>query len=151
MKNFELSISRTFDAPMDLVYEVWTSAEHMKRWLGPKEFTCTAMEMDFRIGGKWRACIVAEKYGENWMGGVYREITPNERIVFSFAWEDGRDQPGVEQLVTVTFREENGKTVQTFHQGPFLHEEARDGHVGGWNQVFDKELAYLEGCSKEKA
>ena len=71
---FELSITRTFAAPPALVYRLWAEREHMIRWWGPKDFTCTALEMDFHPGGRWRACIESAQYGRSWMGGVYREI-----------------------------------------------------------------------------
>jgi uncharacterized protein YndB with AHSA1/START domain len=147
----ELSITRTFDAPLELVFEIWSRREHMMRWLGPTEFKCTHCELDFRPGGKWRACIISDKYGESWMGGEYREIEKDRRIVYTFAWEDGRDQPGVETLVTVTFTEQEGKTVQTFHQRPFVNVESRDSHVGGWNECFDREQAYVETLAQKGA
>jgi uncharacterized protein YndB with AHSA1/START domain len=144
----ELLLVRTFNAPVSLVFSIWADAEHMKRWLGPHEFTCTSCEMDFRPGGKWRAGIESVAYGVSFMGGVYREIEKDKRIVYTFAWEDGRDQPGVETIVTVTFSEQDGRTVQTFHQAPFIHEEARNSHVGGWSQVFEKEDVYLQDLRK---
>ena len=140
----ELRITRTFDAPVALVFRIWEERERCIRWWGPKNFTCTHLEQDFRPGGTWRACIVSEAYGESWMGGRFREIERDRRIVFTFAWEDGRDQPGGETLVTVTFAEKDGKTVQTFHQAPFLHVEARDSHIEGWNECFDRQAAYAE-------
>jgi uncharacterized protein YndB with AHSA1/START domain len=147
----ELLITRVLDAPVSLVFEIWSSRDHMIRWLGPTEFTCTHCELDFRPGGKWRACIISDRYGESWMGGEYREIEKNARIVYTFAWEDGRDQPGVDTLVTVTFSEQDGKTVQSFHQKPFLNVEARDSHIGGWNQCFDREQAYVESLARRGA
>ena len=143
-----LCLVRTFDAPLDLVFGVWAEPEHMKHWLGPRDWICTSCTLDFRPGGRWRACIVSPEKKESWMGGVYREIVANARLVFTFAWEGGRDQPGVDQLVTVTFSEHRGRTTQTFHQAPFLREEARDQHIGGWTQVFDKEETYLATLAK---
>ena len=67
----ELLITRAFDAPVSLVFRLWEEREHMIRWWGPKDFTCTELELDFRPGGAWRACIVSERYGESWMGGQY--------------------------------------------------------------------------------
>lgn len=145
----ELTITRTFDAPVALVFSIWREREHMMRWLGPAGFTCTYLEMDFRPGGAWRACIASERYGQSWMGGRYREIEPERRIVYTFAWEDGRDQPGLETLVTVTFTAEGDRTVQTFHQAPFVNVEARDSHIGGWNECFDREREYVERLSRE--
>jgi uncharacterized protein YndB with AHSA1/START domain len=145
----ELLITRVFDAPVALVFRIWAQREHMIRWWGPKNFTCTHLELDFRPGGAWRACIVSEAYGENWMGGRFRAIEQNKRIVFTFAWDERPGQPSVETLVTVTFTEQDGKTVQTFHQAPFRTVESRDSHIGGWTQCFDREQAYAEGAAKE--
>jgi uncharacterized protein YndB with AHSA1/START domain len=139
---YELSITRTFDAPVSLVYRLWAEREHLLRWWGPKQFTCTSLEMDFRPGGTWRACIESAQYGKSWMGGRYLEIEKERRLVFTFAWEDGRDQPGVNTLVTVTFAEQGGKTLQSFHQAPFMHRDGRDSHVAGWNSAFDCEADY---------
>ena len=50
----ELLIVRTFDAPPSVVFALWSSAEHMKRWMGPKNFTCPEARVDFRVGGTWR-------------------------------------------------------------------------------------------------
>ena len=146
----ELLITRTFDAPVSLVFEIWAKREHMIRWLGPKDFTCTSLEMDFRPGGKWRACIASEQYGDSWMGGEYREIERGERIVYTFAWDAGPDQPSIETMITVTFQDVGGKTVQRFHQKPFTSIESRDSHIGGWNECFDREQAYAEDLAKEK-
>ena len=140
----ELCITRVFDAPVSVVFGIWAKREHMIRWLGPKDFICTSLELDFRPGGSWRACIEAPAYGASWMGGVFREIEQDRRIVTSFAWEDGRDQPGVETVITVTFEAQGRKTIQRFHQAPFLEVEARDAHVDGWSQCFDHEQAYAE-------
>jgi uncharacterized protein YndB with AHSA1/START domain len=138
----ELFITRTFDAPVALVYRLWAEREHMIRWWGPKGFTCTSLEVDFRPGGAWRACIESAQHGKSWMGGRFREIEQERRLVFTFAWEDGRDQPGLETLVTVTFADLDGKTRQTFHQAPFLHRDGRDSHIQGWNSAFDCEAEY---------
>jgi uncharacterized protein YndB with AHSA1/START domain len=146
----ELRIVRTFDAPVAQVFRIWAERDHMIRWWGPKDFTCTALDMDFRPGGAWRACIVADAWGELWTGGRIREIEPNRRIVLTFAWEEERDRPGHETLVTVTFAETDGKTVQTFHQAPFLNVEARDSHIVGWNECFDREQDYAEAIARRE-
>ena len=142
--NHELLIHRTFDAPLPLVFQIWETREHLMQWWGPKDFTCTHVDLDFRPGGSYRICIVSAEHGESWMGGRFIEIVKNHRIVMTFAWEDGPDQPGVETLVNVTFSEEGGKTVQRFHQAPFLQEESRDSHISGWTECFDKEQRYVE-------
>lgn len=145
----ELLITRAFDAPASLVFRLWADPSHMIRWWGPKDFTCTHLDFDLRPGSKWRACIVSDAWGESWMGGEIREVETERRIVMTFAWEDGRDQPGVETLVTVAFTEENGRTVQSFHQAPFLNVEGRDSHVAGWSECFDREQAHAEALARE--
>jgi uncharacterized protein YndB with AHSA1/START domain len=145
LREDELLIRRWLDAPVPKVFRLWSERAHIIRWWGPKNFTCTHFEMDFRPSGKWRACIVADAYGESWMSGVYSEIVPDRRIAFSFMWEDGPDQPGVPTNVTVTFDAHGDRTLQTFHQSPFVTVEVRDSHVGGWTECFDREAVYLAG------
>ena len=147
----ELLIIRTFDAPPSVVFALWSSAEHMKRWMGPKNFTCPEAIIDFRVGGSYRAMITSAEHGENWFGGVYREIVRDKRLVFTFTWDNDGPSSGIETLVTITFQERDGKTVQTFHQTPFRNVERRDAHVGGWSQTFDKQAAYAEKIAKEHA
>ncbi|HEV7368729.1 SRPBCC domain-containing protein [Arenibaculum sp.] len=146
----ELLIERVFDAPASLVFRIWEQREHMIRWWGPKDFTCTSLDVDFRAGGAWRACIASDAHGESWMSGRFREIERDRRIVFTFAWEDGDEQPGVETLVTVTFAERDGRTVQTFHQTPFLSVASRDSHVDGWNECFDRERDYAGDLARRE-
>lgn len=135
-----LEIVRVFDAPPELVFKVWSSAEHVARWLGPKDFTCTSCEMDFRAGGAWRACIRSPEGAEYWFSVVYQQITPPGRIAFTFAWEE---PDALETLVTVIFAAEGGKTRMTFTQTPFRSVESRDSHQGGWSECFERLGAYI--------
>ena len=144
----ELLITRTFDAPAALLFALWSEPEHMKRWMGPGDFTCPVAEIDFRPGGAYRGMIRSTKHGDNWFGGVYRAIEPPRRLVFTFAWDEG-PPAAVETLVTITFEERAGKTIQTFHQRPFGTVERRDSHVGGWTSAFDKLAAYAATLAKE--
>jgi uncharacterized protein YndB with AHSA1/START domain len=146
----ELLIARTFDAPASMLFALWSKPEHMKRWMGPANFACPEAEIDFRVGGAYRVMIKSAEHGENWFGGVYREIEQGRRLVFTFRWDNDGPSAGVETLVTVTFEERDGKTVQTFHQRPFLDVERRDSHVGGWTQAFDKLAVYASEIAKER-
>src|SRR5262245_21845639 len=147
----ELLIVRVFDAPPSVVFALWSSAAHLKRWMGPKSFTCPQATIDFRVGGTFRAMIRSAEHGESWFAGVYREIEPDKRLVFTFTWENEGPSAGVETLVTITFEERDGKTVQTLHQAPFRNVDRRDSHVGGWSQAFDKQAAYAATIAKEQA
>lgn len=145
----ELLITRIFDAPASLVFALWTEPRHFRRWMGPEDFDCPVAEMDLRVGGAYRGMIRSPQYGENWFGGTYREIEPNHRLVFTFAWDDGPSGE-IETLVTITFTEQDGKTVQTFHQSPFSSIERRDSHVDGWTSAFEKAAAYAAEASQEE-
>lgn len=145
-ERLELSITRTFNAPASAVWEIWSKREHMIRWWGPKDFETTHLDIDFRVGGAYRACIYNDNYGgENWMSGHFVELVPNERIVMTFKWEQ---DSAIETLITITLREQDGKTTQTFHQTPFLNAESRDSHIGGWTSFIEKEQSYVEGLAK---
>ena len=139
----ELYIERVFDAPVALVFRIWSEREHLFRWWGPEGFKCIGMDLDFRPGGKWRVGMVSDQYGEGWSSGEYREIVPNKRLVFTFAWEQGSNDDLQETLITLTFAERDGKTLQTFHQTPFSSVESRDSHHGGWQSMFNEEQTYL--------
>ncbi len=138
-----LTITRTFDAPRELVFKVWSQPEHLVRWWGPKGFTTPSCEMEFRPGGSYRTVMRSAEGKNICMRGVYREVVPPERLVMTFAWEDEAGQLGHETLVTVTFDDEVGKTRLTFHQGVFDTVEARDSHFGGWNEFMDSLADYL--------
>jgi uncharacterized protein YndB with AHSA1/START domain len=139
----ELVITRVLDAPRSLVFKVWTEPSHVVRWLGPKGFTAPSCKMDLRPGGAWQACIRSPEGTEHRMQGVYREIVEPERLVFTFAWENDQGEPGHQTLVTVTFAEQGGKTLLTFHQAVFETVESRDSHHGGWGECFDRLEDYL--------
>jgi uncharacterized protein YndB with AHSA1/START domain len=145
----ELLIRRSFDAPASLMFALWSEPEHFRRWMGPHGFDCAEVEIDFRVGGTYRAMIRSAERGDNWFGGIYREIERDKRLVFTFTWDDG-PSAGAEMLVTITFEERNGKTVQTFHQAPFLNVERRDSHVGGWNSAFDRQQTYVNQLAQER-
>jgi uncharacterized protein YndB with AHSA1/START domain len=145
----ELLIVRSFDAPPSVLFALWSDAAHLKRWIGPKGFTCPEATIDFRVGGAYRVMIESQEDGENWFGGIYREIEQDKRLVFTFAWDEG-PSAGVEMLVTITFEEQGGKTIQTFHQAPFRDAAARDRHVHGWTGAFDKEEIYIQQLANEE-
>lgn len=138
----ELVITRVLDAPAILVYKAWTEPEHMVRWMGPKGFTAPSAKLDVRPGGEYRALIRSAEGKDYWFRGVYREVVEARRLVFTFAWEENGER-GQENLVTITFTEENGKTRMTFRQAPFQSVEERDGHEGGWSEAFDKLGVYV--------
>ena len=139
----ELLIVRTFDAPRALVWRAWTEGELTAKWMAPAGFTIPLSEGDLRPGGAWRAQMRSPEGELLHLAGVYREIVPPERLVFTHAWTDEHGKPGPETLVTVTLAEEGGKTVMTFRQSGFSSAASRDGHGEGWTECFDRLVELL--------
>lgn len=146
----ELVITRIFDAPRELVWKAWTEPEHLKRWWGPKNYTSPASKIDLHIGGRYLNCMRSPEGKEFWSTGVFREIVPMERLVFtdSFADEKGNVVPAthygfgsdfpLELEVTVTFEEQEGKTKMTLRHTGLPAGEMSDMTKAGWNESFDK-------------
>ncbi|WP_052120014.1 SRPBCC family protein [Inquilinus limosus] len=136
----ELVITRVFDAPPSLVFKAWAEPEHLVRWLGPKDFSASAVRIDLRPGGAWSAVITSPEGKVHGMGGAYREIAPPERLVFTFAWDE---EDAERMLIALTFRDRDGGTEMTFRQTGFRSAESRDSHRGGWSECFDRLPPYL--------
>src|SRR5215510_13272992 len=107
----EIVLTRLFDAPARLVFEAMTKPEHVKRWWGilDEGYSVPVCEIDLRPGGKWRFVGRGPK-GEYSFYGVYREIAPPGRLVFTEIFEP---YPDAESVVTSVFTEEGGKTRLT--------------------------------------
>jgi uncharacterized protein YndB with AHSA1/START domain len=131
-----LVLERVFDAPIALVWKCWTEKDHLDRWSAPRGFTMPYSEGDLRPGGTWRCCMRAPNGNELWLGGVYREIVPHERIVMTHVWEE-EGTPGRATLVTVRFEDLGGRTRVILEQTGFDSTGARDGHEEGWSECFD--------------
>jgi uncharacterized protein YndB with AHSA1/START domain len=122
----EIVMTRVFDAPRHLVFDAHTKPELVQRWLlGPDGWKMPVCEIDLRVGGRYRYVWRRDKDGtEMGMGGVFREITPPERLVstelFDDAWYAG------EAVNTIVLTEQGGKTTLT-HTMTFESQEARDG------------------------
>jgi uncharacterized protein YndB with AHSA1/START domain len=107
----EIRLTRLFDAPRALVFDAMTRPEHVKQWWGclNEGYSVSVCEVDLRPGGQWRF-VNRTPHGDVAFYGVYREIAPPERLVFTEIFEQ---YPDTESLVTSVFTEENGKTRLT--------------------------------------
>jgi uncharacterized protein YndB with AHSA1/START domain len=107
----EIRMTRLFDAPRHLVFEAMSKPEHIKRWWGclGEGYSVPVCEVDLRPGGAWRF-VNRHPNGEAGFHGVYREIAPPERVVFTEIFDPF---PDTESIVTAVLTEENGKTRLT--------------------------------------
>ena len=133
-----LEIVRIFEAPRTLVYQAWTTPEHLDKWSAPQGFTIPEARMDFRKGGAYFAHMRSPDGDDHRVQGKYLDIVEGKRIVMTHAWLDGACNAGPETTITVTF-EDVGKneTRMTFIQEGFATPAARDGHAEGWNSCFN--------------
>jgi uncharacterized protein YndB with AHSA1/START domain len=138
----EITIERIYDAPRDLVFSAWIEPHRLATWWGPRIFTNPVCEVDARVGGAWRIVMRSPDGTDYPCGGVYREIVPPERLVFTNIATDKDGNPILDGLTTVTFTEENGKTklaLQT--RGTALVDYAAEylkGMEAGWTQSLEK-------------
>lgn len=113
----QILVTREFDAPKHLVYKAWTTPELVAKWWTARRGTAREMEIDLRVGGRWRYVMDADNGQEVAFHGEYREIVPNERIVSTEVFE-GAPLPPEEleasaTVNTATFAEESGRTTLT--------------------------------------
>jgi len=153
-----LQLTREFDIPLEMVWRAWTDPEELKKWWGPKTFTCPHSEIDLRVGGKYLHCMRGPDGTDYWSTGLYREIVPGEKIVCTdcFADEQGNVVPAThygfdetfppEMLVTVTFKARGNNTTLTLqHAGvDRITETDRANMAQGWNESFDKLAASIK-------
>lgn len=155
------AISRTFDAPRDLVFKVWTEKDHLMKWFGPKGFTMKIGKLDIRPGGMFHYAMTSPDGKEMWGKWIFRDIAAPEWItlVSSFSDADGgatrhpfaKDWP-LETLSLTTFEEEQGKTRLTVHWVPHTSATAAERKVfgeshasmrQGWGGTMDMLAEYL--------
>jgi uncharacterized protein YndB with AHSA1/START domain len=106
----EIQITRSFDAPRELVYKAFTDPDAVRRWWGQRDTETVVDRLEARAGGQWRFVERSGDGDEHGFHGVYHEATAPERIVYTFEWEG---MPGHVLLETITFEEQDGKTRMT--------------------------------------
>jgi uncharacterized protein YndB with AHSA1/START domain len=121
----QILITREFDAPRHLVYKAYTTPELVKRWWSGQRGEVTSVEIDLRVGGRWRYVMMASEGFEVAFHGEYREIVPDERIVSTEVFEG---MPGAEALDTLTLTEVDGRTTMEILV-QHATKEARDAHI----------------------
>jgi uncharacterized protein YndB with AHSA1/START domain len=137
-----LTLKRRLNARPEKVYAAWTDPEKIARWFGPAETMAGSIraETDVRVGGRFRVSFKTGDGEHHEVGGVYREVVPGERLVFSWAWHS---TPERESLVVVTLQADRDGTLLTLHHEQFFDQAARDGHERGWTGTLDKLEKYL--------
>ena len=136
-----LTVKRRLNAPPEKVYAAWTDPQKIVRWFGRPDAKPGSFQADIdpRVGGRFRVSFSTdEEYYE--VGGVYREVVPNARLVFSWAWHS---TPERESQVTVSLKPDGDGTLLTLHHEQLFDQAARDGHERGWIGSLDQLEKYL--------
>jgi uncharacterized protein YndB with AHSA1/START domain len=142
-----LRIERTYEAPIEAVFEAWTSEEVLRRWwhAGPDWETPEA-EIDLRVGGTVRVVMRDPNKDAEYAGsGSYTEIDPPNRLAFTWIW-DGHTK---RTLIEIDFEEHDGITTVRFTQSGLWDEEAFRSHEDGWRKLFDNLERVLEAAREQ--
>jgi uncharacterized protein YndB with AHSA1/START domain len=144
----DLVLSRIIDAPPHKVYRAWTEPELLKQWFAPTPFTTPVAELDVRPGGANRIVMCSADGTEFPNRGVYLEVLPNERLVFTDAYTEAW-QPSGKPFMTVilTFEDEGGRTRYTARVRHWSVED-RETHENmgfhqGWGQCANQLAALV--------
>jgi uncharacterized protein YndB with AHSA1/START domain len=135
-----LRLERSFDASREDVFDAWTNPEVLKRWwAGEPDWDGSIAEVDLRVGGTIRLGMHdPEADVEHVGGGEFTEVSPHDRIAYTWTWENGESPDSVDSLVAVDFLDqEDGRTTVVLTHSGFKSAESRDSHTGGWNACLD--------------
>ncbi len=146
----QLTITRVFDAPRELVFQCWSDPVHIARWWGPKGFTAPVIKIDFRVGGSFHFCMRSPDGKDYWNKGAYNDIVTPEKIISTMHFSDeqgnfvhpskyGLNDYPAEIHDTVTFAPEgSGKTRLTLHRDTPISISKRYMEDQGWSQSLDR-------------
>jgi uncharacterized protein YndB with AHSA1/START domain len=157
IRDRELVSTRIFDAPLKVVYKLWTEPPHVSQWWGPKNYAIPVCEIDLRPGGEYLYVMRSPKGDDFPVKGKFISIVPNERIVYtddmyenSEFWRrmlggkvgDDVDFSTIQSIITVSFENAANKTRLTLTTR-FVSNEVRDAMIGmqmaeGWTQSLEK-------------
>jgi uncharacterized protein YndB with AHSA1/START domain len=139
-----LRLERLIASPPEILFALWTEPAQLIRWWGPEGYETAVDALDIRPGGRWRIILRGADGSELATSGVYRVVEPPRRLVFTWAWEDGRGARGHESEVAVDFEAAPGGTRLVLKQQHFENAQRRDGHHAGWSASFGR-LADIAG------
>ena len=131
-----LEIRRSYPHPVASVYAAWTDPSQIKHWMGPSDaFGEADVTIDVRVGGAYTFIMRAPDGEVHRVDGVFREVVPNRKLVYTWAWHS---TPARESVVTVEFKTSGQGTEVLLKHQRFADTEVRDKHQHGWNGCLDR-------------
>lgn len=145
----ELSLTRLMDAPRATLYRCWTEPELMKQWFCPKPWTTPVIEVDVRSGGSNFILMQGPNGEEMPNRGVYLEVVPNEKLVFTDAYTEAW-KPSAKPFMTgiITFADEGGKTRYTAIARHWSDEDKKTHEDMGFHEGWGKATDQLEALAR---
>lgn len=135
-----LTLKRRLKASPEAVYAAWTDPKKIVKWFGPDAGPVEHAALDVRVGGRYTVIFRTEDGEQHQVSGIYSEVVPNEKLVFTWAW---RSTPERESLVTILIEPDGSGSLLTLNHEKFFDEPARDRHRQGWTGCLDKLERYL--------
>jgi uncharacterized protein YndB with AHSA1/START domain len=132
-----LRMKRILRAPASAVFTACTQPEELAKWWGPRGFTTPAIELDLRVGGRYRFAMQPPEGDLFHLTGEFLEVDPPSRLVYTFVWEPP-DPGDRETVVTLAFHKVDGSTEVDFTQGVFATEARRALHEQGWTESLER-------------
>lgn len=137
----KLTLVRRFAAPPEAVWRAWTDPEALKHWFGPDAGEVLLAKTDVRVGGRFHVVFHTLDGEKHDVSGTYREVQPNRKLVFTWAWIS---TPERVSQVTLSFKAEGQGTEFTLLHEHFFDMAARDGHEFGWTGSMEKLSRFLK-------
>ena len=132
-----LEIERVLPARPAPVFAAFTDPDQLVKWWGPEGFVIPSLDFPARAGESYRIEMQPPDGGAFYLAGEFREVTPPQRLTFTFAWEEP-DPDDVENLVALSFGNLGESTEVSLEQAPFRTEARRELHRDGWTDSLDK-------------
>ncbi len=159
------TVTRTFDAPRDLVWRVWTEREHLMRWFGPKGFTTVVAALEARPGGMFHYAMRTPDGHEMWGKWIFKELFRPEKMVVIVSFSDAKagitrhpmsPHWPLETISTTTLTERDGKTTVTLNWAPYnatdaerqIFDSSHESMKQGWGGTMEQLTAYLAEIQK---
>lgn len=137
-----LRIARRYPVAPEKVWRAWTDPRALRRWWGPGPHDRVSLaELDVRVGGRFRIVFGGPQGTEHECAGIYREVVPNRKLVFTWSWPNST--PERVSVVTLVFKAAGEGTELDFRHEQFFDQAARDGHQRGWSEAFVKLEQFL--------